>query len=252
MRRRFARLRALKLNPRLRRRLILILFGLALVAVAALAALARAIAVLPVDVWVTRELQEDGWSSIARVMYAVSIFGYRPWSAVTAIGGSALAAALFGWRDGAYLLAITAVQGLVNAAIKVGIGRPRPIDGVVEVFTPEQGYSFPSGHVMYYTVFFGFVAFLLLARLPNNWLRWLLSAPALALVALVGPSRIILGSHWLSDVIAAYLLGFALLAVAIELYLSRLAPPTPAAEGGLVGQYDDQQAGDGWRGIGRG
>lgn len=245
VRRRFARLRLLRANPRLRRRLLLGALGLILVIVAALAALARALTVLPIDLWFTQELQGYRLSPLTRVMYAVSFIGYQPWSTATVALGCALSALAFGWRDGAYLLAITVVQGLVNAAIKLGIGRPRPIDGVVEVFVPEHGYSFPSGHVMFYTVFFGFIAFLLLARLPDNRLRWLLSAPALALVALVGPSRIILGSHWLSDVVAAYLLGLGLLALAIELYLPRLAPPSPAAEGGLVGQYDEQQVRDG-------
>lgn len=239
-RRRFARLRALRHNPRLRRRLLLVVFALVLAAVVALAALARALVVLPLDLWFTRELQERQLVLLERAMYAVSVFGYRPWSVVTVAVGTLLAGAAFGWRDGLYLLAITLGQGLVNAAIKLGIGRPRPVDGVVEVFVPEQGYSFPSGHVMFYTVFFGFIAVLLLTRLPHPRLRWALSAPAIALVALVGPSRIILGAHWLSDVIAAYLLGLSILALAVELYVERLAPPTPAAQGGLVGAYDEQ------------
>lgn len=198
--------------------LITISVLLALIGVAGLSVLARIYTVLPIDVWFTRELQEIQWAFVSRLMIAVSFLGYEPWSAITAVAGSALVAALLGWRDGLYLLGVTVGQGLVNAAIKWAVGRPRPVTSLVDVIVPLNGYSFPSGHVMFYTVFFGFVAFLALTRAPPRW-RWPLAAAPLALVLLVGPSRIILGAHWLSDVLAAYLLGLAILAVAIERYV---------------------------------
>jgi undecaprenyl-diphosphatase len=74
---------------------------------------------------------------------------------------------------------------------------------------------------MFYTIFFGVLIFL--AR------QWLPRAPARALallmgslVVLVGPSRIYLGAHWLSDVLAAYLLGAIMLAFAVEGYRAYL------------------------------
>lgn len=239
-RQRFARLRALVNDERLRHRLILVGALLMLLVVASLTVVARLYTVLPFDVWVTRELQEDQWDVVARLMYAVSIFGYTPWSTVTVAVGASMVAFLLGWRDGLYLLLITVGQGLVNAAIKRAIGRPRPIDTLVEVFVPEHGFSFPSGHVMFYTVFFGFLLFLVLARMPASRARWLLGIPLAAVVLLVGPSRIILGSHWLSDVVAAYLLSLVILVTSIEGYLRFLTPVTPAAQGGLIRERDAQ------------
>jgi membrane-associated phospholipid phosphatase len=226
MRGRYAfHLRAVVSDGRRRRRLLLAgaLFALSLVI--ALAVLARLYTVLPIDLWVTRELQERQWAVVARLMYAVSFFGYTPWSLVTVLAGSSLLAMLLSWRDGLYLALITAGQGLVNAGIKTAIGRPRPLDDAVDVFVPEHGFSFPSGHVMFYTVFFGFLLFLALTRPASPRLRWLAGVPLAALVALVGPSRIILGAHWLSDVIAAYLLGLLLLVLAIEGHARYVAAP---------------------------
>lgn len=205
---------------------MLLLIGLlAFGIVAGLAALSRLYTVLPFDVWFTRELQENQWALIARFMYSVSIFGYQPWALIPLVTGVLLVSIAIGWRDGLYFLALTVVQGLINVGIKLAIGRPRPVSGVVDVFVPEQGNSFPSGHVMFYTVFFGMLLFFTLSHWPRSKLRNLSAALLAALIGLIGPSRIILGAHWLSDVIAAYLLGLIILACGIELYLTVIVKP---------------------------
>jgi membrane-associated phospholipid phosphatase len=230
--RRFARLRALLTDKRLRRRLLLVGALFALLVVAALSVLARLYTVFPLDVWVTLQLQDEESVAVVWLMTAVSAIGYAPWSTVVAVAGALIVGLFIGWRDGLYLLLITVVQGLINAGIKVGIGRPRPIDELVDVVVPARGFSFPSGHVMFYTVFFGFLLFLALTRAPSALGRWLLSIPLAALIALVGPSRIVLGAHWLSDVVAAYLLGIVLLALAIEGYARlKVAPRDQKASG---------------------
>jgi membrane-associated phospholipid phosphatase len=91
---------------------------------------------------------------------------------------------------------------------------------------------------MFYTVFFGFLFFLAWTRLPHSFWRVLLLALTAGLILLVGPSRMYLGAHWLSDVIAAHLLGLIILAFGIEFYLRHLAPRTPTQQAGLVGAHD--------------
>ena len=62
------------------------------------------------------------------------------------------------------------------------------------------------------------------ATLAANLLRWIVLLVSGGLVVLIGPSRIFLGAHWLSDVVAGYLLSFVLLGFAIEFHLRYLGP----------------------------
>jgi membrane-associated phospholipid phosphatase len=92
------------------------------------------------------------------------------------------------------------------------------------VVAPLGGTSFPSGHVLTYVGFYGFLGYLLALRLEQPVVRDLGAGAAVALIALIGPSRIQQGHHWPTDVAASYLLGAAYLLILIELH-SRLAEP---------------------------
>ncbi len=201
-------LERLRTDPVYRRRLLITACLVALLIVAILAAMVTARAVLPGDVWATRELQEH---PLTQVLDAVSIFGNGVWAVVTIAVGAVVVGLWLGLRAGLFLVGGTLVQGLVNIALKHAIGRPRPVSTLVDVIVPEQGASFPSGHVMFYTVFFGFLTFLVWNHVAALRARWALSGVLLVPVALIGASRMVLGAHWISDVIAAYLLGGVLL-----------------------------------------
>jgi undecaprenyl-diphosphatase len=122
-------------------------------------------------------------------------------------------------REEALLCALAGLASLLsNNLLKLIIARPRPSADLVDVITQVTGYSFPSGHVMFYTAFFGFLFFLSYMLLKSSWKRWLLLLLFGGLVVLVGPSRIYLGNHWASDVYAAYLMGSLILAGVITLY----------------------------------
>lgn len=240
-RQRFSRLHRLVHDDGYRQRVLFIASLLAFIIVAALAAAVRFYQIVPLDLAATRELQEPRGTWFSNLMVFVSLFGYMPWAAITVAVGTVLVGMALGWKDGALLLGATIVQGLGNLGIKTAIGRSRPLDTLVEVFMPVSGNSFPSGHVMFYTVFFGMLCFLAWTRMPQSPLRWITMALTGGLVLLVGPSRIFLGAHWLSDVIAAYLLGFIFLGFAIEFYLRRRAPTTPAQQEGAIREYDDRR-----------
>lgn len=76
---------------------------------------------------------------------------------------------------------------------------------------------YPSAHTTAYVVFFGYFIYLALIYVKKLWLRRLLITNSVIVIFLVGPSRIYLHGHWLSDIIAGYLLGFALLILIISL-----------------------------------
>ena len=78
--------------------------------------------------------------------------------------------------------------------------------------------SFPSGHVLTYVGFYGFLAYLVAIGAEPAPLRAFGVTLLGTLVALVGPSRIQQGHHWPSDVLASYLLGTAYLLALIEVH----------------------------------
>ena len=88
----------------------------------------------------------------------------------------------------------------------------------MNVINQLKDYSFPSGHVLFFTTFFGFMLFLAYTLLKHSWWRTGLLILLVGMIALIGPSRIYVGQHWASDVIAAYLLGSVWLALSVVIY----------------------------------
>lgn len=106
----------------------------------------------------------------------------------------------------------TAVLGnaALNTALKLAFARPRPavfpfrISGI-----GESASSFPSGHAMSSVVVYGTLAYLVARLEPAGRMRRATLAFAAMLVLLVGASRLYLGVHYPSDVLAGYVAGFA-------------------------------------------
>jgi undecaprenyl-diphosphatase len=86
------------------------------------------------------------------------------------------------------------------------------------VTAPLGGSSFPSGHVITYVGVYGFLAYLLHSLLRPVRVRRAVVGGLLAVVSLVGPSRIHQGHHWATDVTASYLLGMSYLVGVASLY----------------------------------
>lgn len=73
------------------------------------------------------------------------------------------------------------------------------------------------GHVLFFVIFFGFLAYLAWIHFAGR-VRVILIATCAALIVLIGPSRIFLGAHWASDVAGGYIIGALWLFVLILLY----------------------------------
>jgi len=108
------------------------------------------------------------------------------------------------WRTSLYWLAAVGVAQILVKVLKLALQRPRPgtfYDGV-------EAFAFPSGHATMSVVAYGFLAFLI-CRKQRAGARLLIAATAAVLVALIAFSRLYLGVHWASDVIAGASFGLA-------------------------------------------
>ncbi len=91
--------------------------------------------------------------------------------------------------------------------------RARP-DASLHLVT-QGGYSFPSGHSVTSIVFYGLMLYLIQKHCKNEKLKTVLSWICGILAAVIGPSRIYVGVHWPTDVLAGWCLGGGILIIAI-------------------------------------
>jgi membrane-associated phospholipid phosphatase len=111
-----------------------------------------------------------------------------------------------GIRIGIMLL----VSGDFNSLLKIGFRSPRPfwVSSEVSGFVKATGFGFPSGHAQSVASNWGLLA----ASKKEPWIKW----PSLLLIILIGLSRLILGVHFLHDVIVGWVLGGLLLLAFIK------------------------------------
>jgi membrane-associated phospholipid phosphatase len=102
--------------------------------------------------------------------------------------------------------ALVGGEGL-NMALKAAFERPRP--SFSEPLATAAGYSFPSGHAMVALTVYGALAFVTATRVKSRRAQVLIPVAAAVLVLAVGFSRLYLGVHYVSDVLAAYGAGIA-------------------------------------------
>ena len=119
------------------------------------------------------------------------------------------------WRSLATVLVCIGGGLALNVLVKHAFERPRPVldDPLLTLGT----YSFPSGHVVGSTLFYGLGVVLVLRRTPRLQWRLLALSGAAAAIGLVAFTRLYLGVHYLSDVVAGFLEGVAWLALCLGL-----------------------------------
>lgn len=119
---------------------------------------------------------------------------------------AALFLVLTSHRYSAILLLASTAGGLVlNNVLKLGFHRPRPAIFLPAVHTISS--SFPSGHAMSAAIVYTTVAYLAARLIKRRWARWLVMTAAFILIALIAISRLYLGVHYPSDVIAGVVIG---------------------------------------------
>jgi membrane-associated phospholipid phosphatase len=114
----------------------------------------------------------------------------------------------------AKVFAIACLGALIlNQGLKLCFAKPRP-----QLWTrliSESSFSFPSGHALGSLVLYGFLAYLLAIQFPRL-AHWIYGVAA-GIIAAIGASRLYLGVHWPTDVVAGYAVGFLWLMVCITM-----------------------------------
>lgn len=123
-------------------------------------------------------------------------------------------------RAGIYCFSLMVCTSVVAYAIKHFVHSPRP-GGII--LTPST-YSFPSGHVTLSVAFYSFVVMLLLSSVRSLANRKTLMYTYTVLIILIALSRLYLGAHWLTDVLAAICLGAVSFFICKVLYYRHKTP----------------------------
>ena len=111
------------------------------------------------------------------------------------------------WLRIAVLLVSIILGDILVWVLKTLFLRSRPDQSVA--LLPAQGPSFPSGHTFVACAFYGLVAAFAIQSLRPRWAKVLIGVVAAAAIITVGLSRVYVGAHWPSDVVASYILGAA-------------------------------------------
>lgn len=158
------------------------------------------------DTTLLRETHAAASPTLDRLMLLVAEIGSVPGALALAAAGVLLLIARRRQRA-ALFLALAALGSGLGPLLKLIIGRPRP--ALWARLEPVAGFSFPSGHALA-------TALVVLALCLLAWRtrgRWFILVPGLAFIATVGLSRVYLGVHYPSDVLASWSLAGAWLAL---------------------------------------
>ena len=140
---------------------------------------------------------------------------------------------------GLLALALVVPGGLLlNLLLKMAFARGRPDWGDVDLI----GYSFPSGHAMVATLFYGLLGVFLILGTKSWWWRVVAVALVFMIVCAVSFSRIYLGAHYFSDVVAAVAAGTAWLAICVTAVETLRRHRKPLARNSTVATGEAAQA----------
>jgi undecaprenyl-diphosphatase len=159
--------------------------------------------VLPFDVPIANFIQNLNWGPVVYPMQLINASA-GIWQVV--IGAVAVVGLFIFERRAGWLMLIGSISSLLDNLIKLVISRQRPPADLVHILSPTTGFSYPSGHAVFFT-WMSFMIAVSLAPKITPALRPALWIAAVAVVVLTCIARVWAGAHWPSDVIGGVLLG---------------------------------------------
>lgn len=215
------RLRRLKILDSILKHKVAFSFGLFGVIFLSFLLLTAFIIIVPpqyVDLHVSEEIQEKNNGILDVFMTNISWFGNITVSTILVLASSA-AFWLFRYKKEALFMLCTLLSGAIAWILKTLINRPRPTKDLVSVLESTHYQSFPSGHVLFYTAFFGTLAIIITqSKTLNQSLKVSGVAFCMGFIILGAISRVYLGAHWFTDILGGFLVGIMYLLLAGYIY----------------------------------
>jgi membrane-associated phospholipid phosphatase len=174
------------------------------------------------DIPVERAVQQVPWGPLTYWMTLTNVTG----GPVQDLFGAAVVAVLFVLdRRAGWLMALGAIGSLIGEIVKVSVERQRPTADLVTILNPSSGYSYPSGHALYFTWLSLMLAAAISPHMGPRWRRivWVIAGLVIVLACL---GRVWAGAHWPTDVIGGFFLGLGW--CAFILWVPERWLPTPS------------------------
>jgi membrane-associated phospholipid phosphatase len=159
--------------------------------------------VLPTDIPIARSIQQFNWGPIVYPMELINASA-GIWQVL--LGAIAIVALFVLERRAGWLMLIGSISSLFDNIIKLVISRQRPPADLVHILSPTTGFSFPSGHAVFFT-WMAFMIAVSIAPKIRPVLRPILWTLVVVVIVLTCIARVWAGAHWPSDVIGGVLLG---------------------------------------------
>jgi undecaprenyl-diphosphatase len=159
--------------------------------------------VLPFDIPIAKFIQQLSWGPLVYPMELINTTA-GIWQVL--VGAAAIAALFFLERRAGWLMLIGSISSLLDNLIKLVISRQRPPADLIHVLSPTTGFSYPSGHAVFFTWMSFMVAVSLAPKIRPAYrpVIWIVAAIVIVLTSI---ARVWAGAHWPSDVLGGVLLG---------------------------------------------
>ena len=155
------------------------------------------------DVPITRAVQGFNWGPLVYPMRLINVSA-GIWQVL--LGAVAIVALFIFERRAGWLMLIGSISSGLDNIIKLLISRQRPPADIVHILSPTTGYSYPSGHAVFFTWMSFMIAVSLAPRIRPVYrpMLWILAVVVTVLTCI---ARVWAGAHWPSDVLGGMLLG---------------------------------------------